>query len=281
MNIGIVGLGLIGGSIARAFKHFTTETVMGWNRSQDALYKARLLEAIDCELTDERLGICDYVIVALYPQATISYIKEKCGLFKPGAVVMDICGVKRVVCNELFPLAEEKGFTFIRGHPMAGLERSGFENSTPHMFENASMIITPPDDISIEMLAKIKKFWGQIGFSNMAVTTPENHDRVIAYTSQLAHIASSAYIKSPTALDHKGFSAGSYKDLTRVARLSEGMWAELFMENQDNLLRETDSLIAFLQEYRDALAAGDEGKMMELLKEGRIQKEKADAQDMR
>lgn len=281
MNIGIVGLGLIGGSIARAFKHFTTETVMGWNRSQDALYKARLLEAIDCELNDERLGICDYVIVALYPRATIDYVKEKCDLFKPGAIVMDICGVKRVVCDELFSLAKEKGFTFIGGHPMAGLERSGFENSTPNMFRNASMIITPPDDISIEMLAKIKKFWGQIGFSNMEVTTPENHDRVIAYTSQLAHIASSAYIKSPTALDHKGFSAGSYKDLTRVARLSEGMWAELFMENQDNLLRETDTLIAFLQEYREALAAGDEEKMRELLKAGRIQKETADAQDMR
>ena len=131
------------------------------------------------------------------------------------------------------------------------------------------------------MLEKVKKFWGQIGFSNLEVTTPENHDRVIAYTSQLAHIASSAYIKSPTALDHKGFSAGSYKDLTRVARLSEGMWAELFMENQDNLLKETDSLIAFLKEYREALAEGDEEKMCALLRAGRIQKENADKEDMR
>ena len=164
---------------------------------------------------------------------------------------------------------------------MAGLERSGFENSTPHMFENASMIITPPKGVSIELLEKLKKFWGSIGFTNMEVTTPENHDRVIAYTSQLAHVASSAYIKSPTALDHKGFSAGSYKDLTRVARLSEGMWAELFMENRDNLLYETDNLIGFLNEYREALADGDEEKMRALLRDGRIQKEKADAQDMK
>ncbi len=281
MNVGIIGLGLIGGSIARALKNDTDETVMGYNRTKSVVLEAKLIEAIDCELTDERLGICDYIILALYPEASVEYVKENYKKFKPGAIVMDTCGVKKYVCDELMPLAAENDFTFIGAHPMAGIERSGFSNSSAKMFNNASVVITPPEGITLAMLGEIKKFWGAIGFTNMEVTTPENHDRVIAYTSQLAHIASSAYIKSPTALDHKGFTGGSYKDLTRVARLNEGMWTELFMENKDCLLTETDRLIENLKEYRDALATEDREKMQALLKNGREQKEEADRNDLK
>ncbi len=281
MNVGIIGLGLIGGSIARALKNDTDETVMGYNRTKSVVLEAKLVEAIDCELTDERLGICDYIILALYPEASVEYVKENYKKFKPGAIVMDTCGVKKYVCDELMPLAAENDFTFIGAHPMAGIERSGFSNSNAKMFNNASVVITPPEDITLALLGEIKKFWGAIGFTNMEVTTPENHDRVIAYTSQLAHIASSAYIKSPTALDHKGFTGGSYKDLTRVARLNEGMWTELFMENKECLLTETDRLIENLKEYRDALAAEDREKMEALLRDGREKKEEADRNDLK
>lgn len=280
MNIGIVGLGLIGGSMASAFKHYTEDTVLGTNRTKEIVREALLLDDIDLELTDERIGVCDYIIVALYPEATVQYVKDNYDKFKPGVIVMDICGVKKYVCDELMPFAEEKGFTFIGAHPMAGTHRSGYANSYHNMFQGASMILTPPEDVSIMMLDRLKKFWGSIGFTNIEITTPENHDRVIAYTSQLAHVASNAYIKSPTALDHKGFSAGSYKDLTRVAYLNENMWTELFLENRENLLRETKGLIANLQQYADALENNDPDTLRELLKAGREQKEKADAEDL-
>ena len=280
MNIGIVGLGLIGGSMAKAFKHYTEDTVLGTNRSREVIKEALLLDAIDLELDDDRIGLCDYIIVSLYPQASIDYIKEKCDLFKPGVIVMDLCGVKKYVCDAIMPLAEKKGFTFIGAHPMAGTHRSGFANSYHNMFRNASMILTPAKELSGQMLDRLTKFWGSVGFSHIEVTTPENHDRVIAYTSQLAHIASNAFIKSPTALDHAGFSAGSYKDLTRVAYLNEDMWTELFMENRENLLRETDSLINELQQYADALRDNDGTKLKALLKEGRKQKERADRNDL-
>jgi prephenate dehydrogenase len=164
---------------------------------------------------------------------------------------------------------------------MAGIERSGFENSNRSMFNNASIILVPPQGAPIELLEQLKKFWGAIGFTNLEITTAVRHDKIIAYTSQLAHVASSAFVKSETALAHKGFSAGSYKDLTRVARLNEVMWAELFLENRENLLRETTELIEALQKYEDALKNNDEEVLMQLLKEGRLRKEQADRNDMK
>lgn len=281
MNIGVAGLGLIGGSIAKALRYDAGETVLGMDINPDVMYKAKLLGAIDSELTPERMGICDYIIVALYPQTAVDFVKENHKHFMPGAVVMDTCGVKKFVCDELMPLAEKEGFTFVGAHPMAGIEKAGFENSTQGLFKNASIVLTPPKGVSIELLAQLKKFWGQIGFTNLEITTPENHDRIIAYTSQLAHIASSAYIKSPTALDHSGFSAGSYKDLTRVARLNEKMWTELFLENREYLLAEVKSLKKSIEEYETALENADEELLCSLLKNGRELKEQADKNDFR
>lgn len=281
MNIAIIGLGLIGGSIARALKHETSDTVMGYDINKPTIYKAKLLEAIDCELTDERLSICDYVIIALYPKDTVEYVKANCTKFKKGAIVMDCCGIKKYVYDELSPLAEQNSFVYVGAHPMAGIERSGFENSTHRMFNNASIVITPPKNASIELLGDIKKFWGAIGFTNLEVTTPENHDRIIAYTSQLAHVVSSAYIKSPTAMDHSGFSAGSYKDMTRVARLNEKMWTELFLENRDYLLDEIKDMINSLEEYKKALENSDSDTLLALLKDGRERKIAADRKDLK
>ena len=275
MDIGIVGLGLIGGSLAKAISQNTDHTVYGTDVSDSVVKKAVLVNAIEQPLTNDILSHCDIIIVALYPNATIDYVKAHAHLIKKGAIVLDCGGVKGIVCDALMPLAEEKGFIFIGGHPMAGLEHSGFTYAKKSLFNNASMIITPTK-APIEKLEQLKQIFNSIGFTNIEVSTPDDHDRKIAFTSQLAHVVSNAYIKSPTAQEHIGFSAGSYKDLTRVAKLNENMWTELFLDNAENLTMEIDSLIAELQKYSSAIKSNDAETLKALLKDGREKKERID-----
>ncbi len=276
MKIGIVGLGLIGGSLAKALKYNTEHTVLGTDTDRDVLLKAKLLGAVDEELCEQDLAQCDLLIVALYPQDTLDFVQQNAAKFKKGAIVMDCCGVKRVICAPLMACAKENGFHFYGAHPMAGLHFSGFQYSEVTMFENASMILIPPDDADIETLAALKALFKSIGFTNIQISNPDEHDRIIAYTSQLAHVVSNAYVKSPEAKVHKGFSAGSYKDLTRVAKLNADMWTELFLDNQDNLTAELDALIANLQQYSAALKAKDAQTLHALLKAGSDRKEQID-----
>ena len=268
MKIGIVGLGLIGGSIAKAIKQDTDHEVFGTDLQEPVIFKAQLLEAIDGRLTDDKIGECDYIILSIYPGATVEYVKGNRNEFKKGAVVIDCCGVKSAVCTEIYPIAAEQGFSYVGGHPMAGIEFSGFEHSQKGLFKHASMILTPQTDMSIQEMDRLKKFWVSLGFSHVQLSTPEEHDRIIAFTSQLAHVVSSAYVKSPTSLKHKGFSAGSYKDLSRVAKLNETMWTELFMLNRENLVSEIDGMIERLQQYRDAISEGREKDLWDLLHDG-------------
>ena len=276
MKVGIIGLGLMGGSLAKAISFGTEHTVWGTNRSPEAVSKALFVGAIEKELTKEDLSLCDLVIISLYPQASIDYIKENAHLFKKGAIVMDISGVKRYVCDALYENAKENEFVFIGAHPMAGLHLSGFEHSTAKIFNNSSMILTPYEDTPVECINTIKELFLKIGFTNIQMSTPEEHDKIIAFTSQLAHVVSNAYVKSPNAQIHKGFSAGSYKDLTRVAYLNENMWSELFLENRDNLINEIDSIVNNLIQYRDAMADNDRERLTEILRDGRILKEQID-----
>lgn len=276
MLIGVVGLGLIGGSIAKALKYNTDNTVLGRDIDLNVLLKAKLLGAIDSELTDETIGECDMIITGLYPEATKEFISSNAKKIKQGAIVVDTCGVKRYVCEDMFRLAAENGFVFIGAHPMAGLHLSGFEHSLVTMFNNASMILVPDKDVNINDLEKVKKLFLSIGFTNIQITSAEEHDKIIAFTSQLAHVVSNAYVKSPNAKLHKGFSAGSYKDLTRVAKLNEVMWTELFLENKDNLSAEIDTIIKNLEEYSSALKQEDSERLCALLREGRIRKEQID-----
>lgn len=271
MEIGIIGLGLIGGSLAKAISQNTDHTVYGTDLSQQVVKKAVLVDAIEQPLTDRLLPHCQIIIVALYPRDTIDYVKSNAHLFKEGAIVVDCCGVKRLVCNELIPFAEENGFLFVGGHPMAGREHSGFTYAQKSLFNNASMIFTPTKG-PIESMEKLKDLFTSIGFTNIEIATPADHDKKIAFTSQLAHVVSSAYIKSPTAREHMGFSAGSYKDLTRVAKLNEDMWTELFLDNPDNLTAEIDTLIGNLKDYSDAIKAKDADTLKRLLREGREKK---------
>ena len=275
MNIGIVGLGLIGGSMARAIKENTEHKVYAYDISQSAMLAAKVMNTIDGELVDDNIGNCDIIILSLYPQATVDYVKANASAIKKGAIIIDCCGTKRYVCNELVSFAKENGFTFIGGHPMAGTQFWGFEHSRASLFKGASMIIAAQGISDIKILETIKIFFISIGFTDITFTTPEEHDRIIAYTSQLAHVVSNAYVKSPTALEHKGFSAGSYKDMTRVAKLNVDMWTELFIENGDNLSNEIDLLVKNLQQYSKAIKNKDAEKLSQLLEDGKETKKQA------
>lgn len=276
MTIGIVGLGLIGGSLAKAFKFNTDYTILAHDIDEVSYKRAVLVNAVDGKLTDETLPQCDFIFIALYPHAAIEYMKKHAHLIKKDAVVIDCCGVKANVCPPLFELAEKYGFHYIGGHPMAGRQFSGFRYATETMFDGACMILVPKPGEDINLLEKVKKCLVRAGFAHITMTTAEHHDEIIAYTSQLAHVVSNAYVKSPSAEAHKGFSAGSYRDLTRVAKLSETMWTELFLENRGNLISEIDFIIDSLTEYRDALVENDEERLKSLLREGRQRKERID-----
>lgn len=273
MTIGIVGLGLIGGSLARTIKVHTADTVLGMDIDRQTMMQADLLGAIDGPLTEDKVGMCDVIFVALYPAAIIQWVTEHAAQFKPGAWVIDCGGVKQVVCNALDKLAEGKPWRFCGGHPMAGREFSGFRYAKDDLFDRASMILTPVAGTAPEDLTWLKELFLTLGFRRVQFTTPQVHDEMIAYTSQLAHVVSSAYVKCPLAQKHKGFSAGSFADMTRVARLNEGMWTELFFDNKEALLPEITQLVENLAAYRDALASDDQEAMRRLLREGREVKE--------
>ena len=276
MNIGIVGLGLIGGSLAKSAKKNTEFKVFGYDLNSDVVKNAIEDKVLDGELTQKQLSSCDYVFIPLYPEAVIDYVQNNSGFFKDGAVVIDCAGVKRSVCDKCFEIAEKSHFTFVGGHPMAGTQFSGFENSKDTMFYNAPFVLTPKENEDILILANAREVIMKLGFGRVSVMTPSKHDKLIAFTSQLAHVVSNAFVKSPSALERKGISAGSYKDLTRVAYLNENMWTELFLENKDNLIFELDNIIAELQKYSDAMKNDDAVTLKQLLKDGKEMKLKAD-----
>ena len=280
MKVGIVGLGLIGGSLARAVKQAGYE-VYGMDIDRTVLLKARLLEIVDRELTDENLSDCPVVLLGIYPGATVEWLREHGASMSSDAVVMDTCGVKRAVCYPAWEIADQYGFTFVGGHPMEGAAKIGFDHSDSGMFRKASMILCPRSDVTLEQMKKLKDVLDAAGFGRYEMTTPEHHDEMIALTSQLAHVVSSAYVMAPNCLRHRGYSAGSLRDMTRVAYLNETMWTELFMDNRENLLNELDGLIGHLNSFRQALAEPDEAVLKALLKQGRMTKERMDAEDVR
>ena len=268
-RVGIISLGLMGGSFAKAFAAAGIE-VSGRDISEDVLEMAEI-ETIKGELTDEIVPTCELIVLAGYPKVAISELKRIAPLVSPGAIVMDTGGVKKVICDACFPVAENYPFTFVGCHPMAGTQYSGFAHARANMFHGAPLVIVPPkmDDFErLDLLERMKQLLAPLGFATFTLTTAERHDEIIAFTSQLAHVVSNAYVKSPEAKVHKGFSAGSYKDLTRVARLNPDMWTELFLEDADNLSREIGCLIGHLQEYKDAIDARDSKHLRELLADG-------------
>ena len=254
MTVGIVGLGLIGGSMAKSIKARTAHTVFGCDLDQETMMMARMCGAIDAPLTAENLKDCDLVLVAIRPAAAVKWVKEHAEGIRRDAILVDLCGA------------------YIGGHPMAGRERGGFTSATDSLYVGASMILTPDKRTDMQLLERLKVFFLDIGFASLTFSDPEEHDRIIAFTSQLAHIVSSAYVKSPEAQKRRGFSAGSFQDMTRVARLDEDMWTELFLDDADYLTDELDILIGHLQEYADALKSKDAEHLRALLRDGREKK---------
>jgi len=275
MTVGICGLGLIGGSMAKAYKA-AGHKVYGADRDKTTMGYAMLSDTVDGELNAETLRECELVFIALYPVAAEKYLCEIAPILPETALVIDLCGTKARICECGFSLAEKHGFTFVGGHPMAGKHFSGIKHSTEKLFNGAPMVIVPPRFDDVALLNRVKAALSPAGFGRLSITTAEKHDRMIAFTSQLAHIVSNAYVKSPTAREHRGFSAGSYKDMTRVAWLNENMWSELFIENTEFIVNELDHIISSLEEYRDAISEGDTEKLRDLLRDGRIAKEEID-----
>ena len=275
MIVGIAGLGLIGGSLAKSIKANTPHTVYGLDNNDDTMMLATISRTIDAPLTEENLPDCDLVLIALPPRALVNWLNKNAPIIKKGGLVVDMCGIKRWIVGEALPLSKQYGFTYVGGHPMAGKEVSGFVNATEELYLGASMILTPDSSVSINILDELRTFFLSIGFGKITFTTPETHDRTIAYTSQLAHIASSSYIKSPTAQLHSGFSAGSFRDMTRVAKLDENLWTELFSENSDYLIEELEEYIGHLNDFLSALKSDDLETVHSLLRDGRELKEKS------
>ena len=274
-TVGILGLGLIGGSFAKAY-HAAGWTVLAEDRDASILSFAQMSGAVDRTLGAENAAQCDLILACICPEAAIAELTGLAPHIGEKPVVIDCCGTKRVVCEALFPVAEQYGFTYLGGHPMAGSHHSGFKYARENLYHNAPMVLVPPSFDDIALLQRVKELLAPAGFGHISVTTAQAHDEMIAFTSQMPHLISNAYIKSPTAAEHKGFSAGSYKDMTRVAWLNAPMWAELFLENRDCLLRELGWLMESLREYRAALEKNDLPELTRLLEEGKKRKEEVD-----
>ena len=275
MNVGVLGLGLIGGSLARAYTK-AGHKVYAYDQDESMLQFAQLSNVICDTLSDDRISSCDLILLAIYTEGSALWLENNANLISKGALVIDCCGIKKMICDRCFPLAEKYGFTFIGGHPMAGSHNSGFKFSRSNLFQGAPMVLVPPRFDDPELLQRAEDYLKPCNFGSYSITTADEHDQTIAFTSQMPHILSNAFIKSPTALQHKGFSAGSYKDLTRVACLNPNMWADLFLLNKKNILFELETYIDSLQKYKDALSNEDQETLIALLDEGRRMKEEVD-----
>lgn len=275
MNIAVIGLGLIGGSICKALKANTFHHIMGIDTNPETIRKALEIGAIDEEITEDRLGEANLTIVALYPVPTVEVVKKNADKFRKGSIVMDVCGVKGYTVHGCTPVLDERGVYFIGTHPMAGTENSGFDYATADLFKGASYILTPTESTPQIVIDLVTTLGSCMGFGQVVIATPEQHDANIAYTSQLAHVVSNAYVKSPSLFRADGFSAGSFLDLTRVAKLNEEMWSSLFLCNKEALLFEINSIIASLEEYRDAMVNDDIDTLRDILRIGRERKEES------
>lgn len=275
MKIAVVGLGIIGGSMAMAIKKYTSHYVIGINRTKSTLEKALKCGAID-EIGDENsISRADLIILGLYPALAVDFIKRNCDKIKKGAIVTDTSGIKSAICPELERLAAENGFAFVGSHPMAGKETNGFSSADPDLFKGASFIIVP-GQAPYSAVYTLIKLAIKIGFNGIRLTTPEEHDRMIAYTSQLPHVLACAYVLSPQCPNHKGFSAGSYRDVSRVAKINAELWSELFIENREPLTKEIDILIDNLKLIKSKIENENTDELINTLDKSRKIKEQLD-----
>ena len=266
-TIGIIGLGLIGGSFAKALHKHPGTRVLAFDINPEVTVHALTDGSIHGVLGSDDLKECDFIIIALRPNDALDWLERYADKIRPDTIVFDVAGVKRFVARTMVPLATTHNLRFVSVHPMAGFHEGGYVNATDSMFAGASFIVCD-ESLDEETSDELFRLARKAGFAHMVVTSPENHDEMVAFTSQLAHIVSSAYIKDPSAQMHGGYSAGSFQDMTRVAILDPEMWSELCIENADMLVAHLDVLTDNLAQYRDALSQRDSQRLTTLLSDG-------------
>lgn len=272
MNILICGLGLIGASLAKTIKKNTNHKVFGWNRTQSVTEKALRDGAIDeTGDIDFLISQADITFINFYPEAIVPFILAHKDSFKKDSIVTDSCGIKTKICTEV--AKHDLPFYFIGAHPMAGREVGGYDNSLDTLFDNASFITTPYETTPKNKTDALVGLAEDMGFARTVVTTPEHHDEMIAFTSQIAHVLACSYVLSPLAPMHAGYSAGSYRDVSRVARINAEMWTELFIDNKEPLVREIDDLVSNLMQFKYNIVNEDAQALTELMKKGNRIKE--------
>lgn len=268
MNILTVGLGLIGGSFCKALKKYTDNRVIGTDKDKSVEERALSDNSIDEAFSGDFSEI-DLIVISLYPDAAEKYFISVADKLKKGTVITDVCGIKGEFAEKMNTIAIENGLDYVGVHPMAGREFGGYENSIADLFQNSNFILTPFENSNEKAVEMLKKLAIEIGAKKLVVTTPYEHDKIIAYTSQLAHVVSSAYVKSPVIEKECGFSGGSFQDMTRIATMNEEMWSTLFLQNKANLLDELNTLISNLNKYSKALEENDKDALSALIKEGK------------
>ena len=272
MKILVVGLGLIGGSLCKALKKYTYHTVAGCDINRDIENAALRDVALD-EVFDGNYEGYDLIVISLFPEGTERFFAENASKIGKKTLITDVCGIKGDFSQRMKNIAKRNGLRYVGIHPMAGKEFGGYYNSTADLFVKANFIIAPFTDSQQSDIDLLNGLAKEVGAGKIVITSPENHDKMIAYTSQLAHIVSSAYVKSPELGLECGFSGGSFQDMTRIATMNEKMWTDLFMQNREHLQYELDTLIDNLKKYSEALKNGDADGMRALIAEGRELKE--------
>ena len=275
MKIAIVGLGIIGGSYAKAIKEYTNHYVIGIDTNAEVLDNALNIGAIDEIGTGRDLAKVDMIILCIYPHLAVEFVEQNGKYIKPDTIVTDTSGIKRHICTQMLQLSKKYNFTFIGSHPMAGKEKSGFAVSEASLFKRASLIVVPCDAPKgkIEVLTTLAN---DIGFGGVKFCNAEQHDTMVAFTSQLPHILACSYVLSPQCPNHKGFSAGSYRDVSRVANINAELWSELFLQNKEPLLSEINILIDNINKLKTSIQNEDTQTLYDLLDTSRRVKEESD-----
>ncbi len=273
MKILVAGLGLIGGSYCKAISSYTQHEVYGYDLDEKTIKAAEKCGCIKKGVTPDDFDKFDMIIVGLHPNPAKAFMNAYMSSFKKHTILTDVCGIKGEMVLQMTKKALENDIYYVGTHPMAGKEHFGFEFSDGALFIGANFIVTPIEETNKNAVLTVEKLAKDMGFAKIVETSPFEHDSVIAYTSQLAHVVSSAYVKSPTMQKELGFSAGSFKDMTRIATLNESMWTSLFLANKNCLVYEIDQLLEHLTEYRNAIADENSEVLEKLLRDGRILKE--------
>lgn len=272
-KIAVIGLGIIGGSMAYALNGFRGATIAGCDTDPKTLESAKEKGAVDkaCDSAAEAIENADLVIIATYPDSIVKIVKENAVSFKRGAVLTDICGVKSRISKEIEAVLPE-GVKYVGSHPMAGKEVEGFENAEAAIFKDCGFIITPSEASDDESVSLVYEMAEHMGAGKIAINTPKEHDEIIAYTSDLMHIASCGLCLDFNQKMNLAYTAGAFRDCTRIALINPKLWTELFLENPDETVNEIDRYMNSLKKFRDAIASRNEEELYALLQRVRDNK---------